>query len=659
MAQVSPRAFRRVRRIGILCDFLEDHYQDQIVAGASKAALERSVELVCIAGGMLGAPGRYGAERNHLYHLIDEAVIDGLVVLSGTLGSHFGMQALERHLRRFAALPICSVAVALPGVSNVLVDNDIGMRAAIEHLIDVHECSEIAFIGGPDANGEAARRLAVFHETLAARELKADPKLIFSGDFRPGSGKRAVTSFYDTHGLRPQAIVAANDLMALGALSALRKRGIRVPRDTRLIGFDDIEEAHFSSPPLTTIDQKLQRQGQVALDLVLRRLDGEAPSDVSISTKLQLRASCGCATNKPLELKGPDTGVPFELAWAARREVVLAELYRASQGALGYLGQGWERELYMAMRPALPDGRAFLDRMDAAIHLVLEETGELDDWHRVVSTLRRLALECALNDNVNRARLESLFFETQTLALFASQRYLTRRRLELKRSMFQLVTVGSAIAAAPEFSQLLSVLKDRLPDLGVANCYVALYSPAGWEKSSLVIAYSQDGSARAHEPVLDTEMDTLKLLSALLDSCNATSSQLIESLAFDRSPIGFVVLKYQPGQSIVYESLRDQLSLTCAAAQQVVNLKRASVERDHQRRQGLREEAPHTEAQRGQLKELLQVVAGAIAELDRALVQVEKKPPPAGVAETAMEMRVQPPSIQPSDQAYDERRSSG
>jgi DNA-binding LacI/PurR family transcriptional regulator len=619
MMPTSPRAFRRVRRVGILCDWLEDHYQDQIVAGAAKAALERGVELVCVAGGMLGAPNRYGAERNHLFQLVDDSIVDGLVVLSGTLGSHHGQQALQRYLHRFAPLSICSVAVALPGVSNVLVDNDVGMRSAVEHLIDAHQVSEFAFIGGPDANGEAARRLAVFHATLAARGIKADPRSIFTGDFRPASGKQAVAAFYDTHGLRPQAIVAANDLMALGALSALRERGIRVPRDTRLVGFDDIEEAHFSNPPLTTIDQKLQRQGQVALDLVLRQLDGETPSDVSIQTKIQVRASCGCVTAKPLEVKGPDTPVGFELAWASRREMVLAELYRASQGSLGYLGQGWEKELYAAMRPALLDGRAFLERMDAIVHSVLEEAGELDDWHRVVSTLRRLALECAHNDAANRARLENLFFEAQSLALFASERYLTRWRLQMKRSVLKLVTAGTAIASAPEYAQLLGVLKERLPDLGVANCYVALYSQSGHDKSSLVVAYSQDGSGRALESMLDMEMQTRKLLASVLDVCPASSPEVIESLSFDRRPIGFAVLRYAAGQSMVYEALRDQLSLTCAAAQQLAELKRAAHERDQLRKRlDQVEEQPQVEAQRDQLKELLRLVASAIDGLERA-----------------------------------------
>src|SRR5262245_47271690 len=108
MVPTSPRAFRRVRRIGVLCDWLEDHYQDQIVAGAVKAALERGVELVCVAGGMLGAPNRYGAERNHLFQLLDDSVVDGLIVLSGTLGSYHGQRVFERYLQRFASLFICS-----------------------------------------------------------------------------------------------------------------------------------------------------------------------------------------------------------------------------------------------------------------------------------------------------------------------------------------------------------------------------------------------------------------------------------------------------------------------------------------------------------------------------------------------------------------------
>ena len=91
------------------------------------------------------------------------------------------------------------------------------------------------------------------------------------------------------------ALVAANDYMALGAIPALQERDLRVPSDVAVVGFDDIEDARFSTPPLTTVRQPLYQQGEAALELVLAQLDGaEVAPQTTAATELVVRQSCGC-----------------------------------------------------------------------------------------------------------------------------------------------------------------------------------------------------------------------------------------------------------------------------------------------------------------------------------------------------------------------------
>jgi diguanylate cyclase (GGDEF)-like protein len=286
--------------LGLLVDSLEEAYQNAVLAGVAAAAVEHDANLLCFAGGVLRSPHRFGAQRNAIYEIAGPENIDGLLVMSGTLGNHVGLAELVRFCERFRPLPMCSIAVALPGVSSVLVDNATGMRDAIVHLLEAHGHRRIAFIRGPEANEEAERRYRVYRDVLAERGVPLDPELVAVGHFQQESGKAAIDVLFGERGLLPQAIVAASDSMALGAIDALAARGLRVPEDVAVVGFDDVEEARFSAAPLTTVRQPLEQQGRRAAELLLSQIGGrKAPEQVVLHTELVTRSSCGCPRGVP------------------------------------------------------------------------------------------------------------------------------------------------------------------------------------------------------------------------------------------------------------------------------------------------------------------------------------------------------------------------
>ena len=286
--------------LGLFVDSLEEAYQNAVLAGVAAAAVEHDANLLCFAGGGLRSPHRFGAQRNVIYEIAGPENIDGLLILSGSIGNHVGLVELIRFCERYRPLPMCSIAVTLPGVSSVLVDNATGMRAAVVHLLEVHGHRRVAFVRGPEANEEAERRYRVYRDVLAERALPLDPELVVGGDFEQASGQAAVRVLLDERGLSPGAIVAASDSMALGAIEALSARGLRVPEDVAVVGFDDVEEARFAAPPLTTVRQPLEEQGRRAAELVLDRIAGRAaPEQVVLHTELVPRASCGCPSGVP------------------------------------------------------------------------------------------------------------------------------------------------------------------------------------------------------------------------------------------------------------------------------------------------------------------------------------------------------------------------
>jgi hypothetical protein len=192
------------------------------------------------------------------------------------------------------------MGTTIAGRLSVRVDNATGIRDAVRHLVEVHGKQNIGFIRGPALSDEAEVRYAAYREALAAHGIDPDPRWVAEGDYNRPSGGQAVRSILDqkrvsVHAL--DALVCANDYMALGALDELARRGISVPEQIALIGFDDMPSAAESRPALTTIRQPAIEQGREGLKQLVLLASGATPAgDSVLPVELKIRRSCGCTS---------------------------------------------------------------------------------------------------------------------------------------------------------------------------------------------------------------------------------------------------------------------------------------------------------------------------------------------------------------------------
>jgi len=267
--------------------------------------------------------------------------LDGWVLLSAVLpASAPELSALARTTRACV-----SVGIELPEVPSLTASDEAGVFQAVAHLARRHERRRIAFIAGPPTSVDAARRLAAYRMALESVGLAFDPALVASGDYEPRAGREAVRTL-ERQAKKYNAVVAANDLMAIGVIDGLRASGKRVPDDVSVIGFDDMEEASFSSPSLTTVRQPLQEVGALAARLALQSLSGGSVEPHSaITAPLVIRESCGCRQNPsdPSErvAQAPAVnGGTHGLREGALRELVRRELSNSRIAReLGNLGE--------------------------------------------------------------------------------------------------------------------------------------------------------------------------------------------------------------------------------------------------------------------------------------------------------------------------------
>ena len=261
--------------IGLLIEDITGPYQSGVWSGIYEAARQNGVNLTCYCGGALdiSPTNRWEYQKNLLFSLAGQKDLDGYII-SGSIGGYVSNPRFLEFIRSYVHRPIVSLIPISDTIPSVCVDNRKGMRDLLTHLIHDHHYRSFAFFRGPIGNREAEERFTLFKEVLQEHGLSLDPKAIYNGDFTRESGIKAVQNLNE-QGLEVDVIVTAADGIALGALQALTEKGILVPNDVALVGFDDEAESSVTTPPLTTIRQPLDELGKKAVEIMIGLLHGE------------------------------------------------------------------------------------------------------------------------------------------------------------------------------------------------------------------------------------------------------------------------------------------------------------------------------------------------------------------------------------------------
>jgi DNA-binding LacI/PurR family transcriptional regulator len=182
-------------------------------------------------------------------------------------------------------------------VSHCQYSNEQGARAAVAHLIALGH-RQIGLLNGPVRSVSARQREAVWRQALAEHQLS--PCCVLRGDWSAKSGYQAMLA--QLPNALPQALLVANDEMALGAMRALHQHGVAIPGDISLVGYDDTAESAWYQPPLTTIRQDLQQLGTHSVDQVLAELRGEAVASRTLEPMLVIRETTAAPASQNLDL---------------------------------------------------------------------------------------------------------------------------------------------------------------------------------------------------------------------------------------------------------------------------------------------------------------------------------------------------------------------
>ncbi|MFT5872087.1 MAG: diguanylate cyclase (GGDEF)-like protein [Clostridium sp.] len=292
MSKLFPN---RKKTIGVLINSFDGFYQSPVCKGIRKVAFERNFDTLFFAGGALESTIRDEAKQNVIFDLVNTDKLDGLIICSGLLMNYIGLDKFVAFLERYRDIPMVSIGIDIKDIPSIVFDNRECMHFMVNHLIEQHNYSEIAFITGTHFNPEAIMRFEGYADALKEHNIPYDEELIVEGDFHELSAAKAIDELMVKRNKKPEVIVVANDEMAIEVFYRLKQMGIEVGKDIALTGFDNVYEVRALSPAFTTIEQPIFEMASKAAEFIdLISAGQHVPQCTYLKGKLIVRESCGC-----------------------------------------------------------------------------------------------------------------------------------------------------------------------------------------------------------------------------------------------------------------------------------------------------------------------------------------------------------------------------
>ena len=569
-----------MRTIGIMMTNFFGEYIAQIWPGVVRGAKERQVHLLIFPGYTATWSPGYLYQQSIVYSKIHPQTVDALIIVSGTFANRLDEAEYNCFFDQFRDVPGVSIGSRVPHKTTVRVDNVDGLEQLIRHVLSDHDRKNPAMISGPLTNEEARERLQVFRNTCESLGYSVSADQVYEGDFTIPSGHEAIRALFPEkkNSGYPDALICANDNMAFGAMRELKKLGYRVPEDVAVTGFDNVHEARFSFPSLSTISQSLDEQGYQAVLAAVDLIDGKSvPPEIILPSAVVLRSSCGCycaddegyaCTVKKIEttLIPEKPGIQCDEKF---RELLVAMFTGEEQ-------TDRSRKVITAVFNAARAGKnseATLNRLGEHLHSLISEGKTVRPW---VSLISLMNIYLQKNTTVGRKTHETAVFLGECLQVVISM-----LRVEQGSSEFHLAgqitsmrTYLADIGSALTIEDISEATRLHLEALGVKSFYIAVYDKPvthrkeePWtepEGAQLIIGYHNGTNIAKSKR--STRIRRGQLLPYAYAAGKKPRSMIVCSLYFRDEIIGFMMIDQTDITREIYDILAGNVSASLKTA---------------------------------------------------------------------------------------------
>lgn len=284
------------KKIALILGEITGSFQETIMRAAVKRANELDYDTVSFCTyGSYNNDVQFANGEKACAHIMNYGDFDGIIVSEDLFDIEGMGDEIYATIINEAKCPIVYTRTEREGCFSIFVENKESIKKMTNHFIKDHGFTDICFMSGKKGTSDAEERLAGFMEAMEEAGLKVGENSVFHGDFWREKGKVAVDYFLSGRDKYPEAIICANDFMALSVIDELRDRNIRVPDDICVSGFDYVEEAKVHQPSITTLNVDFVEMAVEAVNIIDRvNMANHQERKTYIQPELILHNSCGC-----------------------------------------------------------------------------------------------------------------------------------------------------------------------------------------------------------------------------------------------------------------------------------------------------------------------------------------------------------------------------
>ncbi|MCR4821751.1 MAG: substrate-binding domain-containing protein [Treponema sp.] len=477
--------------------------------------------------------------RNSIYKLVNTSNIDGLISWASSISGSVTVEKLEEFHKQFNSLPFVTIGQKFHGHPCVEFDAYTGMKELVLHFIQVHGAKKIAFLRGPATHTSAEDRFRGYKDALSESGIDFNNNLV-TEPLSWYEGESAIIQLCEERGLVPgkdfEAIVTASDLISFSAVNYLKQKGIRIPKDVMVGGFNDTDESRISIPSFSTVHMPHAELGIEAYDKVSSMLSGMlGVSDSKLPAYAVIRESCGCSFSKIWN--SPDLRTKIRT-----REQFVNEVYRIFR-------LNREKINLDLMFTALfeNDKPKFYDLFNQYISKFFKNDGDLLKVFSTVSVLRCVTF-------LSPEYIEKIIRHVMVLIPRIQERVLIEKQYAYEKTNGILSSLQNELLSVFDRNELITTLKEHLCKIGIHTVAIVLYEDETY--SNYIGGYNVADEVRNESVRFPREFLIPERYSADFDR----GAYIVQPLFVEDHAYGYIICNYAECQGVVYEDLRSSVS---------------------------------------------------------------------------------------------------
>ena len=497
-------------------------------------------------GGKLDSKNTHEHLRNDIYNLVNSSNVDGVISWASSISGSVSVSELEdfHNQNQFKDIPFVTIGQKVPNHPSVEFDAYTGMKELVTHFIKVHGARKIAFIRAPQNHTSAEERFHGYQDALSDAGISFDENLV-TEPLSWYEGKEGAESLCEKRGLVPgqdfTAIVAASDLMAFSAAEYFKKKGVRVPKDLLIGGFNDTSESRISIPSFSTVHMPHAELGVESYKKISDILNGKIGiSDSRLPAYPVIRESCGCNHSKIWAASDSKTKIRTQ-------EQFIEEI----QKILKLTPEKTEKLTPMITALFNGDKTRFQDLFSQRLIDYYQNDGESLKLFSILSVFRNVI--CLESDYI-----EKIIRTVTVLIPRIQERVLIENQYQGDQINTEISALNNELLSVFERTKLIQVLKNHLEKIGISTVAVVLYEDeiysdyiGGFDSTGEI----HTGSIRFSRELLVPESHISEFSSGAF---------IVQPLFVENRSYGYIICNYSSKKEIVkgivYEELRSSVS---------------------------------------------------------------------------------------------------